>query len=207
MNLSLDDITSYFSPKPAPLTPRERLFQFFQDSNNRFVLIVFLILIILISLLGVIFEPVKQITVLFYQYLLQIISFFGWVIGTIINKIADLFGDTGRITIDIAEDTLHNVGNLVKDVTKEKMSNLGIEMYNKSNNYPLTMTPPKEPSPDFTMNPIQGHLSSNHSKWCSVGTIFGQPSCVELGEYDRCLSEQVFPNQKMCLNPTLSNNM
>jgi hypothetical protein len=207
MNVSIDDITSYFSPKPAPLTPRERLLKFFQDSNNQMIIIILLVLIILISLLGVIFEPIKQFFVLLYQYFFQIISFFGWIIGTIINKIANLYGDTGRFTIDITEGTLHDVGNLVKDITKEKMTNLTFGIYDESNNYPLTMVPPKEPSPDFTLNPTQSHLSSNQSKWCSVGTIFGQPSCVELGEYDRCISEKVFPTQKMCLNPTFTNNM
>jgi hypothetical protein len=171
-------------------------------------MIIVLILVILLSLLGVLYHPLEHVGHVLLHSISEVLSFFGKIIGNIINKIANWYGYTGKTFFDITEGTLHDVGNLVKDTTRERMTNLGFAMYNNdATNYPLSMVPPTEPSPDFTLNPIQSHLSSNQSKWCSVGTLFGQPSCVELGEYDRCLSEKVFPTQKMCLNPTLTNNM
>ena len=60
-----------------------------------------------------------------------------------------------------------------------------------------------EPSPDTTKNPIQNPISSKKG-WCLVGEYQGKRGCIEIGEYDKCLSGQVFPEEKLCLNPTFT---
>ena len=60
---------------------------------------------------------------------------------------------------------------------------------------------------DVSENPIQKPITSNKTKWCLVGEYEGTRGCVEIAEGDKCMSNQVFPSQKMCLNPTMTNNM
>jgi hypothetical protein len=53
-------------------------------------------------------------------------------------------------------------------------------------------------------NPIKNPITAGKQGWCLVGEYQGKRGCIEVSEHDRCLSGQVFPNQKMCLNPTLT---
>ena len=61
-----------------------------------------------------------------------------------------------------------------------------------------------EAKPDQANSRIQE--SPSKVQCCLVGEYEGRRGCIEIGESDKCLSGQVFPNQKMCLNPTLSQN-
>jgi len=66
---------------------------------------------------------------------------------------------------------------------------------------------PREPQPDSTENPIQNPISSNKMNWCLVGEFNKKRGCVPVADETKCLSGQVFPNQAMCLNPTLTANV
>jgi hypothetical protein len=57
-----------------------------------------------------------------------------------------------------------------------------------------------------TRYPIQNPVSSAKKSWCLVGEYQGRRGCIEITDQDKCISGQVFPEQKMCLNPTLSQN-
>jgi len=43
--------------------------------------------------------------------------------------------------------------------------------------------------------------------WCLVGEFNKKRGCVPVADETKCLSGQVFPNQAMCLNPTLTANV
>jgi hypothetical protein len=68
---------------------------------------------------------------------------------------------------------------------------------------PPAVEPPK---PDAPENPIQKPISASKTSWCLVGEYKGRRGCIEIGEQDKCLSGQVYPEQKVCLNPALSQN-
>ena len=61
-----------------------------------------------------------------------------------------------------------------------------------------------EPSHDNASNPIQNPIATSKSNWCLVGEYDGKRGCVEVGESDKCISNQLFPSQQLCLNPTLT---
>ena len=69
-----------------------------------------------------------------------------------------------------------------------------------NNNNQITMT-------DNSENPIQKPISSGKSGWCLVGEYANKRGCIEVSETDKCMSGQVFPNQKMCLNPNITGQL
>ena len=42
--------------------------------------------------------------------------------------------------------------------------------------------------------------SSKKAGWCLVGEYQGRRGCIEISDYDKCLSGKVFPNQGACMN-------
>jgi hypothetical protein len=49
--------------------------------------------------------------------------------------------------------------------------------------------------------------SSKKVGWCLVGEYEGRRGCIEISDYDKCLSGKVFPSQEICMNPTQTPNM
>jgi len=43
------------------------------------------------------------------------------------------------------------------------------------------------------------------SGWCYIGEDRGFRSCIEVGQSDTCMSENIYPNQDICVNPRLRN--
>jgi len=207
-----------YSPSPKPN----------QFLTLNVVLIVLLIIIIISSSLGI---NVVVITGNFMQNLINIfvnffggiLFFFSYLLGSLINIIASIFGFTGRLTVDIAEGTAHNVGNLLRnspsDNPMQNVSFFNDEYYNqikqffqfspyelktnpnipivaeKNNNIPT----PGTAEPSTTESPVQNPISSSKSSWCLIGEYQGKNSCIEVKDYDKCVSGQLFPNQNDCL--------
>jgi hypothetical protein len=185
--------------------------------SNKNFLIVVLVLLLVLSFLGInlilvggnIFEYVVKILT---PLVTQLFSVFAQTTGTVINKTTDVVTDTAKVGVDIAGGTLHSVGNLLKN-SSQPIEIAGLKLDNpppptlldKSiNNSPVKCP---EPAPDKAANPIQNPITSAKTNWCLVGEYEGRRGCIEISESDKCLSGQVFPDQKACLNPTHTNNM
>jgi hypothetical protein len=136
----------------------------------------------------------------------------GYSTGTVINTSADTVSDVAKTSIDIAEGSVQNIGNLLisasgetsppappASVEKEKEKEKSLEETVQKKE-PKT----SEPNPDNSSNPIQKPISADKSSWCLVGEYQNKRGCVPVTESDKCLSGQIFPNQAMCLNPTLT---
>jgi hypothetical protein len=164
-------------------------------------LIVVLIVLLIFSFLGInllqIFANIVQYTtnVLkpFLQYLLSLI---GYSTGTVINTSADILTSTGKTGLDIADGTFHSVGNLLINPSEKNIGELKKDIDTTLNVSPIKIN---NPSMDTTASPIQNSNSASKSSWCLVGDYLGKRGCIEIGDHDKCLSNQVFPNQEMCL--------
>ena len=80
-------------------------------SNNWLTITLFILL--LASLLGVnmiesVFVPIKN-------FIIKILQMAGFYSGAVINSSADIIGDTAKGGIDIAEGTIHSIGNLLQN--------------------------------------------------------------------------------------------
>lgn len=57
------------------------------------------------------------------------------------------------------------------------------------------------PVGDDAISPIQqGHAKGG---WCYIGTDRGTRACGKVGAPSECMSNQVFPSESMCINPSL----
>jgi len=174
--------------------------------NNHMLSIVLMVLIIF-SLLGVnilnIFGDLLQTIVdLFGPFIKQIISLIAYTAGSILNQISNLFTVTGTAGVEIAGGTTDTVGDLLKDASAGNLPdriNLG-ETINQSS------AQMQDPSTDNTTNPIQNAITSRKAQWCLVGEFEGKRGCVQVGEQDKCLSNQLYPSFQTCLNPTMTQN-
>jgi hypothetical protein len=164
------------------------------------LLIMVLLVVLIFSVLGVnIFTSIgnflQQIIDIFNPTLKRTFSDLGYATGSLINTSSNALSDVSKTGIDIANGTFHEIGDLLKKGSGhdlDKSINKGPEEHKE------------EVKPDHANSPIQE--SPSKMQWCLVGEYEGRRGCIEIGESDKCLSGQVFPNQKMCLNPTYSQN-
>jgi hypothetical protein len=177
-------------------------------SNNNIIIILLVVLLIfsflginILTILGNIFQNFVQI---FGPMVSQILSIFGYTTGTVLNKTADVVSDTAKAGIDIAEGSIQSVGNILRDASNPNVNDK--TKYSLDNALNNSKVSSGEPNADSSENPIQRPISSGKQTWCLVGEYQGKRGCIEVNEHDRCLSGQVFPSQKMCLNPTLTQN-
>ena len=180
----------------------------FSNNNNNIIIIILVVLLIfsflginILTILGNIFQNFIQI---FGPMVSQILSIFGYTTGTVINKTADVVSDTAKTGIDIAEGSIQSVGNILRDASNPNVNDkTKRSLDNALNTGKVSLG---EPKADTSENPIQKPITSGKQTWCLVGEYQGKRGCIDVNEHDRCLSGQVFPSQKMCLNPTLSQN-
>lgn len=174
------------------------------NSRNQSYIIGILIFLLVITFLGINLMNVgtnfaQSLYNIFGPIINQVLHLLGFTAGTVINKTADVVSDAAKVTIDLSEGAVQNFGDLLIKSTNEEV----LALDKKINNAPL---PPQEPKPDNTENPIQKPPSAAKKSWCLVGEYQGRRGCIEISDQDKCISGQVFPEQKMCLNPTLTQN-
>jgi hypothetical protein len=162
------------------------------------ILIIILTVFLIFALLGInvffligglfqsAFDVIKPIT-------FNVASDVGYTTGSVIDQTSNLLTDTGKQTLDIFNGTIQDIGNLLI-----KSSGKGDSRGNSSLSISLnsTKSPPKEPEPTQSTNPIQ---TPSSSQWCLVGEYQDRKGCIEVGKEDKCLSGQIFPSQHQCL--------
>ena len=132
----------------------------------------------------------------------QLLSLVGYTAGTAIDKTTDVVTDTAKVGIDLAGGAVDDVAKLLIDASKQDGNPPSLDL--KINQGAIKIA---EPTPDKTENPIQNAPAAAKKSWCLVGEYQGRRGCIEVSDQDKCISGQVFPEQKMCLNPTLSQNV
>lgn len=172
------------------------------SGKNMFIIVLIVLLglsLVGINLLDIVSDIIKTIVSVFGPLITQILSILGYTTGTVINKTADIVSDTTKAGIDIAEGTVQNVGNLLisassggVNVDAKKQLDSAINNSKKKDTIP---------EPDTTENPIQNPISKGKGGWCLIGEYENRRGCIEVSEDSKCMSNQVFPTQKMCLNP------
>lgn len=174
------------------------------------VLLLFLLLIIvsglnIFNILGSFFQNLAN---FFGPIINKFLNALGYSAGTALDKVSDVSADVAKGGIDLVDGALNNIGGLLKGSTTPMPTNTTTNTsMPPSIPPPNTLTePPKEPSPDSSENNIQKPITSEKWNWCLVGEYQNKRGCVEITDSDKCMSGQVFPSQKMCLNPTFTQN-
>jgi hypothetical protein len=157
-----------------------------------FLLLFFLILTFIgINLFTILGNSLQDLSNVLSPFFINFTKAFGYSTGTVINTSADTVSNVAKTGIDIVDGSAKDIGNLFISAAGEDNPN---------------PTNPKhtEPKPDDSTNSIQKPITSDKSNWCLVGEFQNKRGCVAITDSDKCLSGQIFPNQAMCLNPTLT---
>jgi len=120
----------------------------------------------------------------------------GYVTGNLLNKSADVVADTSKFAIDIAEGSIQDIGNLLIKASKQGAPSSTTEL---SKALKIEATP-EVPIKDIPENPIQKPITSGKQNWCLVGEFDNKRKCVEMTEYDKCMSGQVYDSINKCIN-------
>src|SRR6056300_441700 len=142
------------------------------ENNNKNYMIIILSILLILSLLGInIFiilgNTVQVVINIFKPLIFQILAFFGYTAGTLINTTADITSDIARAGVDIAEGTVQSVGNLLKDTSKGS-----VNLKQKNNDMVIS-----EPEYDKAESTIQTNGASLKSSWCLIGEHNGKRGC------------------------------
>jgi hypothetical protein len=189
-------------------------------SGKNLIIIVLTALLILsflgINLLASLGNLVETISNIFGPLFIQILSIFGYTAGTVIDKSTDVVTDVAKSGIDLAGDTIQSAADLLKNASRDNVNQDAINQMdsnnsNNSNNSntnnidkTINESKPKNnvPEPDNSVDPIQKPITAGKTNWCLVGEYQGKRGCIEVNDNSKCMSGQVFPSQKMCINPT-----
>ena len=173
--------------------PTAKINNIFDMSDTKNVLILILAVIIIFSMFGInivilignMFQTIMEVFMPVVRQLFGIVGVSG---GTLINNTADIVGDTAKFGIDVAEGTIQSVGSILQRAGEQSLNA-------NANNLQQTNTPSTPYS-----NPVMTTPSSKKAGWCLVGEYQGRRGCIEISDYDKCLSGKVFPNQGACMN-------
>jgi hypothetical protein len=184
---------------------QEKINTLFSTTN---ILIFLLCVLLLFSILGIniltlsghILQEITHFIIQLYHtikpFMISILSVLGYTTGSTLNKTADIVANTGKTSLDIADGSIHSLGNLFIQSSLPNLNKNHIDT--TLNASPIKIN---NPSTDTTSSPIQNPISSNKTNWCLVGDYAGKRGCIEIGESDKCLSNQIYPTQQLCLNP------
>jgi hypothetical protein len=184
-------------------------YDFFTSKNTLITILVVLLIFSLlgINLLGIIGQLAINIIKVVTPLITNILAFFGYTTGVVIDRSADLVGDTAKTGIGLVQGAVGEVGEIIQNTSSSRVNpELKQNIDNLLNVSPKGGPMYKEPQPSTSESPIQKPIKSNID-WCLVGEYQGKRGCIAITEYDKCLSGQVFPTQAMCLNPTRTNEM
>jgi hypothetical protein len=176
-----------------------------------------LILIIVLAFVGFnIFTYLAKGT----DVLVQITSFFTYIIETISKFIVNMSATGTQAAADVGASSIDTSLEVVKENTDGKPNEPEPEQqqqqqqqgqqqqlymqqqkpyptsYPQSNEFPPSQTE-MEPMPASSMD------AENKSGWCLVGQEQGFRSCIEVNEFDKCISGNIFPSKDICTNPNL----
>lgn len=168
--------------------------------DNRNMIIIVLIVLLILAVLGInilyISGNVLQYTTnIFEPFIFKILSLIGYSSGTIINKTADIAGDTAKLGVDIAEGTVHSIGDLLKNA-----SNPNIDNETRKN---------LDDAINIANKPFEKHEEkkegfNNMNTWFYDGKHQDTYGYINIDDYAKSISGQVFPSQSTALNPLLS---
>lgn len=199
---------SVSAPTPNPVSDDS----LFSEKN---ILIFVLIGLLILSFIGFNMlafsgNVLQSISDVFGPVFVKVASMFGYSAGELVNTTSSVAADAAKLGVDIAEGTAHSVGDLLKNASKGGMDDSQKRSLSESIRSPhgCANNVASAPSPEGSGSDIQKSIASKKGGggWCLVGEYSGARSCVGIDEHDKCMSGQIFPSQKMCLNPNLSPN-
>jgi len=197
----MDTTTNTFKTSPTPVSD-ESIF------SGKNALIFFLVILVLMSFLGVnlltfsgnVFDEIKTVA---FPYIEKVLAMFGYSTGIFLDKAAETSTDAIKFSADIANGAVGSLSDLLITASKPKLQTDEQNALDST----LTLNKPlckSQPQPDASTSATQAPISSGKQSWCLVEDDGVSRQCLRVSDMDKCMSGQVFPSQKMCLNPNIT---
>lgn len=163
------------------------------SGQSKNIFIVILIVLLILSFLGfnILYyfaEGIDKVGSSFGHVFSKFLSIIGYSTGTLLDKTSETVAGAAKTGIDIADGAVDDLAKLMIKGSKI--------------NGKTTSTKIVDIKPDDSSSSIQTSISSGKQNWCLVGVDQGVRSCVEMNDYDKCMSGQIFPDKQRCIMPT-----
>jgi len=176
----------------------------FSSRNN---IIIVLLLLLFFSFLGINLlvlsgNALKTLVEIFGPVVLKVAAMLGYSTGHFVNTTADASTDAAKLGLDIADGTVHSIGDLMKNASKggmDEQDRVNLEKALTPSRCPTQTPTPVEP--DKSSNAIQNPIAAKKGGWCLIGEDAGVRGCIRVEEHDKCMSGQIFPSKEKCMNP------
>ena len=173
---------------------------------NKNIIIIFLIILLVLSFLGInifiiIGNLINIIVQLVGPFLVNILSLFGYTVGSTIETSTDILTNVTKTGIDVAGGTIHSISDLLKNASTNNVDpSIKNVLDNKLNTGSQPATKKEGFDNDYSFNSLQNPISCNKNNW----SLINDDKYVTLNKQNETLTGQIFPTQKMALNPTLT---
>ena len=190
---------TYLPPPPTDLTVAP-------SSSNTYTIIIVVLVILLVLGINVVYF-FENVVIYAWNFIVNASGALGYTIGTGIDLTANATKDAAKTGIDIVGDAVSDVGIILKNETQHR-NNVAVNNLDATiNSARAIVAPGSAPEPTDGNNPIQNPITTGKPNWCLVGDSAGTRSCAAVGQKDRCMSGQIFPDRHSCINPNLTPNM
>ena len=170
----------YFNSATIPKIP----------TNWNSVLIIILVFLLIFSLIGI------NILGIFGQFIVNVIANIKPLIITLLKSLGLITGTIIDTTGDVVHDITDKVGGSLIDLSKDGTISTSQQRKQRNNDENEILN---EPEPSGTDSSIQSQKRQKGG-FCLVGNYAGKNGCIEIDEYDKCLSGKVFPSRSLCLS-------
>ena len=195
-------IDKNISPKFETINISEMNNNTFQNNKTNYVKY-FLIFLLILAFLGY--------NIL--DYLAKGSNFLIDIFKPLLNILGITVGDTTKQTIVASTegtkqliDTTSNTLVSGIDTLQDSIDNNKTQNNINSRNVKTSkenQKPKSPPIPDSGLSKTQLNNPTNKAGYCYIGEDRGFRSCIQIGEADNCISEQIYPTKSICINPNL----
>jgi hypothetical protein len=159
-------------------------------TNWNSVLIIILVFLLIFSLIGI------NILGIFGEFIVNVIANIKPLIIHLLKSVGLITGTVIDTTGDVVQEITDAVGGGLIELSKDNGRPL-IQSQRVMQNEQNMLS--NEPEPSGTDSSIQSQKRQKGG-FCLVGNYAGKNGCIEIDEYDKCLSGKVFPSRSLCLS-------
>lgn len=159
------------------------------------------LVLVILSILGInILGYTELVIEKIIQFIEPVFKFFGYSIISLTDTTLEKTRQGTKFATDAIVDSsqalLRDVGDLLEIPSSSDKSGQAASIRYGENT--------DEPTHDDSLSEIQrGSSSKTKPGYCYIGADRGIRSCVKVGQYDKCMSGEVFPRMDICINPAL----
>ena len=214
---SMPEIPDIFSTNTTPDVSSSSSGTGFFDWVQNMSTMTWLLIILILAFLGFnifvyLAKGTEQLNTIFSPIINMFSRFFGDTVGQVVDVSAEGAKTVVNATAGAIDTGLSEVQQITPNTASSSVSSVPVTknqsdlMSNNSLNKALnTSQSSQSPNNEYQADEASSNIQSGPPKsgWCYIGEDRGFRTCAEVGPNDKCISGDIFPNQDLCVNPSL----